>query len=56
MSTFLHRDLGAGALLLADNFGWLRWPNWFNVETLWPLLLVALGVGLIVKSQRAVAA
>ncbi len=40
-----------GALLLADNFGWLRWPYWANVATLWPLLLVALGVGLIVKSQ-----
>ena len=43
----------AGALLLADNFGWLRWPDWFNVGTLWPLLIVALGVGLIVKSQRS---
>ena len=41
-----------GVLLLADNFGWLRWPYWFNVETLWPLLIVALGVGLIVKSRR----
>jgi len=42
-----------GALLLADNFGWLRWPYWFNIETLWPLLLVGLGVGRIVKSQRS---
>jgi phage shock protein PspC (stress-responsive transcriptional regulator) len=41
-----------GALLLADNLGWLRWPHWANIGTLWPLLLVALGVGLIVKSQR----
>jgi phage shock protein PspC (stress-responsive transcriptional regulator) len=45
-----------GALLLADNFGWLRWPYWANISTLWPLLLVGLGVGLIVKSQRRVAA
>jgi len=45
-----------GALLLADNFGWLRWPYWFNVQTLWPLLLVGLGVGLIVKSQRSATA
>ncbi|MCG6922320.1 MAG: PspC domain-containing protein [Acidobacteria bacterium] len=41
-----------GALLLADNLGWLRWPYWANVGTLWPLLLVGLGIGLIVKSQR----
>jgi phage shock protein PspC (stress-responsive transcriptional regulator) len=43
----------AGALLLADNLGWLRWPDWFDIGTLWPLLLVGLGVGLIVKSQRS---
>jgi phage shock protein C len=43
----------SGALLLADNFGWLRWPYWASVETLWPLLLVGLGVGLIVKSRRS---
>jgi phage shock protein C len=45
-----------GALLLADNLGWLRWPYWANVQTLWPLLLVALGVGLIVKSRRSATA
>jgi hypothetical protein len=45
-----------GALLLADNFGWLRWPYWANVQTLWPLLLVGLGIGLIVKSQRSATA
>lgn len=41
-----------GALLLADNLDWLRWPHWMRLETLWPLLLVALGVGLILKSRR----
>jgi phage shock protein C len=46
----------AGSLLLADNFGWLRWPDWANIGTLWPLLLVGLGIGLIVKSQRRAAA
>jgi len=45
-----------GALLLADNLGWLRWPYWANLSTLWPLLLVALGIGLIVKSRRAATA
>jgi phage shock protein C len=45
-----------GALLLADNLGWLRWPYWANVETLWPLVLVALGVGLITKARRSATA
>ena len=44
-----------GALLLADNLGWLRWPDWADVGTLWPLALVGLGIGLIVKSQRRTA-
>jgi hypothetical protein len=43
----------SGALLLADNLGWLRWPDWADLGTLWPLILVGLGVGLIVKSQRS---
>ncbi len=42
-----------GVLLLADNFGWLTWPYWANVGTLWPLLLVGLGVGLIAKSRSS---
>ena len=41
-----------GALLLAHNLGWLHWPHWMRFETLWPLLLVALGVGLVLKSRR----
>jgi phage shock protein C len=41
-----------GAFLLAENLGWLRWPDWARFETLWPLLLVALGLGLIAKSRR----
>lgn len=45
-----------GVLLLADNFGWLRWPYWANVGTLWPLLLVGLGIGLIAKSRRSATA
>jgi phage shock protein PspC (stress-responsive transcriptional regulator) len=44
-----------GSLLLADNLGWLRWPRWANLATLWPLLLVWLGAGLLMKSRRAVA-
>lgn len=45
-----------GGLLLAHNLGWLHWPYWLRFDTLWPLLLVALGVGLILKSRRATTA
>ena len=43
-----------GTLLLAHNLGLLHWPYWMRFETLWPLLLVALGLGLVAKSRRAV--
>ena len=46
----------AGALLLLHNLGWLHWPDWMRFETLWPLLLVALGIGLVVKSRRPASA
>lgn len=45
----------AGALLLAHNLGWLHWPHWFRFSTLWPLVLVGLGLGLIAKSRRPTA-
>ena len=44
-----------GTLLLADNLGLLRWPYWMRFETLWPLALVALGLGLVAKSRRTLA-
>lgn len=40
-----------GALALADNLGWLHWPDWANFGTLWPVALIALGVGLVQKSR-----
>jgi len=45
-----------GALLLAHNLDWLHWPHWMRFETLWPLLLVALGIGLILRSRKPAAA
>ena len=42
-----------GALLLAHNLDWLHWPHWMRFEVLWPLLLVALGLGLVAKSRRS---
>ena len=45
-----------GAVLLAHNLGWLHWPHWMRFETLWPLLLVALGLGLVAKSRKPASA
>ncbi len=45
-----------GAVLLAHNLGWLHWPYWMRFETLWPLLLVALGLGLVFKSRKPASA
>jgi phage shock protein PspC (stress-responsive transcriptional regulator) len=45
-----------GALLLGHNLDWFHWPHWLRFDTLWPLLLVALGVGLIAKSRRSASA
>jgi phage shock protein PspC (stress-responsive transcriptional regulator) len=45
-----------GTLLLAHNLDWLVWPHWLRFDTLWPLLLVALGVGLILRSRKPAAA
>ena len=45
-----------GTLLLAHNLGFLHWPYWMRFETLWPLLLVALGLGLVAKSRKPASA
>jgi phage shock protein C len=45
-----------GSLLLLHNLGWLHWPYWMRFDTLWPLLLVALGIGLVLKSRRPASA
>jgi phage shock protein PspC (stress-responsive transcriptional regulator) len=45
-----------GSVLLLHNLGWLHWPHWMRFDTLWPLLLVALGLGLVLKSRRPAAA
>jgi phage shock protein C len=45
-----------GSVILLHNLGWLHWPYWMRFETLWPLLLVALGLGLVMKSRRPASA
>lgn len=42
-----------GTLLLGHNLDWFHWPHWLRFDTLWPLLLVALGLGLMARSRKA---
>ena len=37
-------------------WAWLHWPYWMRFQTLWPLLLVALGLGLVAKSRKPASA
>lgn len=41
-----------GALLLVDRLPWLDWPDWARLGTLWPLVLVVIGVGVIIAALR----
>jgi hypothetical protein len=38
--------LALGAVLLAVNVGWFRWLEW---QIVWPVLLVALGLALMLR-------
>jgi phage shock protein C len=39
-----------GAVLLAVNVGWFRWLDW---QVVWPALLVALGLALVLRRPAA---
>ncbi len=41
--------ISIGVILLAQSVGALRWDAWLSVLSLWPLLLVAIGIDLIGK-------
>ncbi len=46
--------IGAGVILLLANLGYLPWQSWAMLWRLWPLLLVALGIDLLIgrRSMR----
>lgn len=44
--------MGAGAMLLLANFGYLQWNSWDIVVRLWPLVLVAAGVSIFSRDSR----
>lgn len=44
--------IGLGAILLMHNLDWIRWPSWARFEVLWPLILVGMGAGLVLRSMH----
>jgi hypothetical protein len=48
--------IGAGVILLLSNLGYLPWQSWNVLWRLWPLLLVALGIDLLIGRRSLVGA
>ncbi len=42
-----------GLAFLIDELPWVYWPDWARFSTLWPLILVAFGIALIVGARRS---
>ncbi len=42
-----------GSMFLLDRVSWMfRWPYWLSFGYLWPLILVAIGVALLMRSRE----
>jgi hypothetical protein len=41
-----------GVLFLLDRFSWWHWPHWARLSNLWPVILIAVGVSLILEAAR----
>jgi hypothetical protein len=48
--------IGAGVILLLANLGYLPWQSWNMLWRLWPLLLVALGIDLLIGRRSMLGA
>ena len=48
--------IGVGSVLLFDEIPGIYWPHWARFSTLWPLILVVLGVAMISRSVKSEAA
>ena len=45
--------IALGSMLLLDRFSWMfYWPYWLRFGNLWPLILVAIGVALLMRSRE----
>jgi len=42
-----------GLLFLLDRLSWWHWPQWARLSNLWPVILIAIGVSLILEAGRA---
>ena len=45
--------IGLGAILLAQNLGWVGGDIWWSLLRMWPLILVAVGVDLLIPRRSA---
>jgi hypothetical protein len=45
--------IGLGLILLAQNLGWVGADIWFSLLQMWPLILVAVGVDLLIPRRSA---
>ena len=48
--------IGAGILLLLSNLGYLPWQSWNLLWRLWPVLLIALGVDVLIGRRSMIGA
>jgi len=48
--------ISAGVLLLLSNLGYLPWESWGVLWRLWPLLIIALGIDLLIGQRSVIGA
>jgi hypothetical protein len=48
--------IGAGVMLLLSNLGYLPWESWGVLWRLWPLLIIALGIDLLIGQRSVIGA
>jgi hypothetical protein len=45
--------IALGSMFLLDRVSWMfYWPHWLRFENLWPLILMAIGVALLMRSRE----
>lgn len=45
--------VAVGLMFLLDRFSWaFHWPHWLHFGNLWPLILVAVGVAMLMRSRE----
>lgn len=41
-----------GTIFLFDRIPWLHWPYWLRLSSLWPLILIGIGVAMLLGARR----